>query len=153
MRLREATSSMSDNRRPCCYPNIQSSLPLNLCNLSGILSGLILLFPNQTAYEFLAEEKLIPFVEATIRVFDRHGERVSRHKARIKYLINKIGVAEFLKLVAEEEASLLNKTVVINRNSVETELQTKLKINEQTPEVNEKDYNTWFTTNTFKQKQ
>ena len=33
---------------------------------------------------------LITFIEASIRVFDRHGERVSRHKARIKYLINKI---------------------------------------------------------------
>ena len=47
-------------------------------------------FLAQTAHEFLPENQLVPFVEATIRVFDRHGERVSRHKARIKYLINKI---------------------------------------------------------------
>lgn len=33
--------------------NLQRSLPLNLCSLSGILSGLVLLFPNQTGYEFL----------------------------------------------------------------------------------------------------
>jgi len=49
------------------------------------------------------------FVEATIRVFDRHGERVSRHKARIKYLIHKIGVDEFLRLVDEEQKAVLNK--------------------------------------------
>ncbi len=33
--------------------NLQSSLPLNLCSISGILSGLVLLFPNQLAFEFL----------------------------------------------------------------------------------------------------
>src|SRR5688572_26544425 len=48
-------------------------------------------FLAQTAFEFLPEEKLIPFIESAIRVFDRYGERASRHKARIKYLINKIG--------------------------------------------------------------
>jgi len=49
-------------------------------------------FLAQTAFDFLSEDKLIPFIEASIRVFDRHGERSSRHKARIKYLINKIGL-------------------------------------------------------------
>ena len=42
-------------------------------------------FLAQTAFEFLNENKLIPFVEATLRVFDRNGERASRHKARLKY--------------------------------------------------------------------
>jgi sulfite reductase (ferredoxin) len=71
-------------------------------------------FLAQTAHEFLPENQLMPFVEATIRVFDRHGERVSRHKARIKYLINKIGVTEFLKLVDEEQKAILNKTYLID---------------------------------------
>jgi hypothetical integral membrane protein (TIGR02206 family) len=31
----------------------QSSLPLNLCSLSAILSGIVLLWKNQLAYEFL----------------------------------------------------------------------------------------------------
>ena len=34
------------------------------------------------AHEFLPEDQLIPFVEAVLRVFDRHGERNSRSKAR-----------------------------------------------------------------------
>ncbi len=33
--------------------NLQSSLPLNLCSISGILSGLALLFPGQRIFEFL----------------------------------------------------------------------------------------------------
>jgi hypothetical integral membrane protein (TIGR02206 family) len=32
---------------------LQSSLPLNLCSISGILSGFVLLFPSQLAFEFL----------------------------------------------------------------------------------------------------
>jgi len=71
-------------------------------------------FLAQTAYEFLPEEKLIPFLEASIRVFDRYGERASRHKARIKYLINKIGTEEFLKLIKEEEKALLVKEFKID---------------------------------------
>src|SRR5436190_21516743 len=33
--------------------NLQTSLPLNLCSLSGILSGIVLLKRNQLAYELL----------------------------------------------------------------------------------------------------
>ena len=33
--------------------NVQTSLPLQLCSLSGVLSGIVLLWRNQTAYELL----------------------------------------------------------------------------------------------------
>ena len=57
-------------------------------------------FPAQTAFEFLDEDKTIPFIEGVIRVFDRYGERVKRHKARMKYLLNDIGLDEMLRLVS-----------------------------------------------------
>ena len=110
-------------------------------------------FLAQTAHEFLPENKLIPFVESTIRVFDRHGERVSRHKARIKYLINKIGVAEFLKLVEEEEKAILNKVYEIDRTTVDVEFPTSVTNTLPLPVLNEKEYKIWLDTNTFKQKQ
>ncbi len=110
-------------------------------------------FLAQTAYEFLPENKLIPFVELVIRVFDRYGERVSRHKARIKYLIHKIGVEEFLKLIAEEEKAIIHKTVEIDQHSVVFQPHTKLKNTKVLPVIDSKDYNTWLLTNTFKQKQ
>jgi len=44
--------------------------------------------------DFLPEDKLIPYIEAIVRVFDRHGERNNRNKARLKYLIQKIGLTE-----------------------------------------------------------
>ena len=49
-------------------------------------------FSAQTAFEFLEEDGVIPFIEGVIRVFDRYGERQKRHKARMKYLLNDIGL-------------------------------------------------------------
>jgi len=109
-------------------------------------------FLAQVAHEFLPEDKLIPFVEATVRVFDRYGERVSRHKARIKYLINKIGVEEFLKLVHEEEHALLHKTFVIDAVTLQAEPAIR-KLPDSLLLLNDAHYAEWLATNTFKQKQ
>jgi sulfite reductase (ferredoxin) len=109
-------------------------------------------FLAQTAFDFLHEDLLIPFVEASIRVFDRHGERVSRHKARIKYLINKIGVAEFLRLVEEENKAILVKTFEVDLEAVNTITSVK---NAELPEksIEGSEYKRWLDTNTFEQKQ
>jgi sulfite reductase (ferredoxin) len=108
-------------------------------------------FLAQVAYEFLPENKLIPFVEGSIRVFDRYGERASRHKARIKYLINKIGIAEFLKLTAEEEKAVLHKTFEINKELVFVTPRTATT--GDLPLLNNLHYQRWLNTNTFQQKQ
>jgi len=60
----------------------------------------------QTAYEFLPEDEIIPFMEAAIRVFDRYGEREKRMKARMKFLIKKLGLDGFMQLVEEERTAL-----------------------------------------------
>jgi len=52
--------------------------------------------------EFLPTDRLIPFLEAVVRVFERYGERNRRMKARLKFLIKDIGVETFNKLVSEE---------------------------------------------------
>ena len=62
-----------------------------------------------TTYEFLEEDLLIPYLESILRVFDRHGERNSRHKARIKFLIQKIGIDAFNELVVEEQLALTHQ--------------------------------------------
>ncbi len=56
--------------------------------------------------DFLPEEELIPFSAAVVRIFDRYGERKSRMKARMKFLIKKLGVDEFRRLVEEERKAL-----------------------------------------------
>ncbi|NIS07900.1 MAG: nitrite/sulfite reductase [Candidatus Dadabacteria bacterium] len=56
--------------------------------------------------EFMPVEDMIPFSAAIIRIFDRHGERKVRMKARMKFLIRKLGMDEFRKLVEAEMAAL-----------------------------------------------
>jgi len=110
-------------------------------------------FLAQTAFEFLHEGRIIPFIEATLRVFDRHGERANRHKARLKYLVAKIGLAEFLKLAEQEEKALLNKTYIINRNAVKQAELPKETVFTTFKPADEKAYEAWKKTNTFSQKQ
>ena len=62
-----------------------------------------------TTYEFLEEDLVIPYLESVLRVFDRHGERNSRHKARIKFLIQKIGIDAFNELVKLEQTALTDQ--------------------------------------------
>lgn len=69
-----------------------------------------------TAHEFLEEDLLIPYLEAVLRVFDRHGERNSRHKARIKFLIQKIGIDAFNELVVEEQKALTHQQYPIHHH-------------------------------------
>lgn len=56
--------------------------------------------------DFLPVEEMIPFSASVIRIFDRFGERKVRMKARMKFLIRKLGMEEFRKLVEEERANL-----------------------------------------------
>ena len=49
---------------------------------------------------------LLPLAQAVSRVFARLGEKQSRARARIKFLVQKLGIDEFKKLVAEEREGL-----------------------------------------------
>jgi sulfite reductase (ferredoxin) len=108
----------------------------------------------ETAFEFLEEDKIIPFIEGCIRVFDRYGERTRRHKARMKFLLQDIGLEEFLLRVEEERLALKNKTYAID-----TDLGFKFITGEPTSQVNPADlstdapYQAWLKTNVFEQKQ
>jgi sulfite reductase (ferredoxin) len=55
---------------------------------------------------FLPEEELLPISQALSRVFARLGEKQNRAKARIKFLVKKIGIEELKRLVLEERATL-----------------------------------------------
>ncbi|BFU92279.1 MAG: putative Sulfite reductase, contains SirA-like domain (Modular protein) [Nitrospira sp.] len=49
----------------------------------------------QLLREFTPMEELIPSIEAVIKVFDTLGNRKNRNKARMKFVIDKLGFAEF----------------------------------------------------------
>ncbi len=57
--------------------------------------------------EFVPERELLVACEAVVSVFFRDGERKNRKKNRLKFLLRKLGEAEFLRRVDEEMARLL----------------------------------------------
>ncbi len=107
------------------------------------------------AYEFLEEDQIIPFTEAVLRVFDRHGERNSRHKARLKFLIAKIGFEAFMELVEAEKLSLKVKSFKVDTETFGTKIANASVINENSELriQNSELYSNWHKTNVFEQKQ
>lgn len=103
--------------------------------------------------DFLHEDDLIPYIESTLRVFDRHGERSNRNKARMKFLVAKLGLEEVLRLIEEEKIANKAKKFVIDRETIHLpEIPEPVNL----PEVNISDplhYETWLRTNVFEQKQ
>jgi sulfite reductase (ferredoxin) len=109
-------------------------------------------FSAQTATEFLEEDRVIPFIEGVIRVFDRYGERQKRHKARMKYLLNDIGLEELLRRVNEETPALRSKVFQVSDSTSEVPDERP-----NAPAVNTENWSlkqqNWFKTNVFEQKQ
>lgn len=108
--------------------------------------------PAKVATEFLPEAELLKFSEAVVRVFDRYGERNNRHKARLKYLIAKEGLDQFLKWVDEERVAvkapdLVLPAVQIGKIKSSNESFTTFRISQDGA------YQQWLESNTFLQKQ
>ena len=109
-----------------------------------------------TTHEFLEEDLLIPYLESVLRVFDRHGERNSRHKARIKFLIQKIGIDAFNELVVEEQMALTQQQYHVDTSlhaSPQTTVDSQQSVDYGPLTVDPFRYQLWKTTNVFAQKQ
>jgi sulfite reductase (ferredoxin) len=56
--------------------------------------------------EFVPEEDVLPLARAIGRVFARLGEKRNRNRARLKFLVHKLGIDEFRRIVQEEFKSM-----------------------------------------------
>ena len=57
---------------------------------------------GQTIRKWLAPEHLLSYVEAILRVYNMHGRRDNIHKARIKIIVNQMGIDKYRELVDKE---------------------------------------------------
>lgn len=73
--------------------------------------------------EFTPIQDLIPTCEAVIRLFDRLGERKNRSRARMKFLLAKLGIGPFRNMVFEEREKVraLGKKVPLPESSMQTD--------------------------------
>ena len=63
-------------------------------------------YVGPTIREFLPVDQLLSYVEAILRVYNRHGRRDNKYKARIKILVAALGTEEFTRQVDAEWAKI-----------------------------------------------
>ncbi len=103
-------------------------------------------------YDFLKVEEIIPLMETVIRVFDRYGERKSRAKARLKFLLKDLGLDSFKDLLAAERKALPYQKYPIDISGYPLPQITKVEEENHTP----KDlaaFEKWKKINVIAQKQ
>lgn len=119
--------------------------------------------------DFTPEEQLLSTCMATIRIFDRHGNRENMARNRMRYLVNEMGWEKFQKLILKERTILYMTTSESTRdlfsvhqfshNLISNSILNKMKSNHKLPIVTESlsidssSYTRWLHTNTVEQKQ
>ena len=104
---------------------------------------------------FLPEEELLPTAQAMSRVFARLGEKTNRARARIKFLVAKLGVEEFRRLVLEERDKLKEDSRWKDYLD-EAPLHKETPVKEAAPlngQQRPEGFEEWFGTNVYRQRQ
>jgi len=52
--------------------------------------------------DFIEADKIFEVAEAVKRLFDKHGDRSNKHKARLRYVLARVGAEEFIRLYRQE---------------------------------------------------
>jgi sulfite reductase (ferredoxin) len=106
--------------------------------------------------EFLPEEDLLPLARAIGACFARLGEKKNRQKARLKFLVQKLGIDEFRRLVLEERQTMPEDPSwrpyfddIPSWNETPGEPVVPLTISRNKPEG----YDAWAATNVYAQRQ
>ncbi|MHC4338487.1 MAG: nitrite/sulfite reductase, partial [Planctomycetota bacterium] len=56
--------------------------------------------------DFVEAKEVVEVAEAIKRLFDKHGDRTNKHKARLRYVPARVGVEEFIELYRKERETL-----------------------------------------------
>jgi len=104
-------------------------------------------------FDFLETDKIIPFIESTLRLFDRYGERNRRAKARLKHLILNVGLNKFLQSIKEEQAALSHQSIHIDTTPAEREIPSEEILIPDLEITDKFAYQNWKQSNVFAQKQ
>lgn len=69
--------------------------------------------------EHLPQQHLLSYLEAILRVYNQHGRRDNKYKARIKILVRALGAEKFRELVNAEWAQLENGPNTLTREAID----------------------------------
>src|SRR5579862_9325451 len=107
-------------------------------------------------YDFLTMEEMLPMTQAVARVYGHLGEKRNRQKARIKFLVQQLGLAEFKWLVEEERQALpfdARWTTWMEGSDCFKETPLKSDGLVQMTGALPEGYRQWHQTNVYKQRQ
>src|SRR6202789_1832612 len=105
---------------------------------------------------FVPEEELLPIAQAISRVFARLGEKKNRNTARIKFLVSKLGIEEFKRLVIAEREILpydSRWTDYLKDIAADSEEPLKPPSLLQIAAVRPEGFEAWYATNIYRQRQ
>jgi len=105
--------------------------------------------------EFLPPEEILPIAQALSRVFARHGEKKTRSRARLKFLVSNWGIEKFKEAVLEERQKLEEDPRWTDYlQGVDENVETPLKPPGEFPELNGNEkLARWMKTNLREQRQ
>ncbi|WJY19053.1 nitrite/sulfite reductase [Alteriqipengyuania flavescens] len=108
--------------------------------------------------DFVPIDQLVTYAEACLRVYNRHGRRDNKYKARIKILVHELGAEEYTRQVEEEFAHLLEVGVVPPRAELERIAQyfaapDYADAAPADPDRSDPDFAVWIDRNTVPHKQ
>ncbi|MCB9268073.1 MAG: HEPN domain-containing protein [Lewinellaceae bacterium] len=106
----------------------------------------------ETAFDYLPADQIISFTEAAVRVFDRLGEREKRYKARMKYLVQKLGKDAFLELIQQEMIAVSPVIQPIDTQSWKPAGGPEWTGTSTSGFPSDPAYETWLQTNVYQQK-
>ncbi len=105
--------------------------------------------------EFLPVEQFIQVSAAIISVFDKHGDHINRKRARMKYVLWKLGFQDFKKHVYKERDRLFPKGTEVPEVELYDEEPPEYNVTEK-PDVSniaQHEFDFWRQTNISHQKQ
>lgn len=116
--------------------------------------------------DFTPQDKLLPTSMATVRLFDRHGNRENMARNRMRYLVHEMGWDKFQKMVLKERSIVEMTTAVSTAKLFDVKIEegtrelpktmhttTKLPMVHEQVTLDSTAYERWLHTNAVPQKQ
>ncbi len=103
---------------------------------------------------FVPPEELLPLAQSIARVFARLGEKKNRNRARLKFLVQDLGIEKFRELVLEERKNLEpDPRWTEYLKDAEDFREEPLRPSGKLHQIGSESFHRWLTTNTCPQKQ
>ncbi len=103
---------------------------------------------------FIKSEELLPTAQAIAIVFTKYGEKKNRSRARIKFLVQDLGIEKFRELVREERERLTHDPRWTEYVQSAPEFnEAPLRPAGERPLLGPSEFERWIETNTRRQKQ